>query len=114
MGILGWDVDAEATRTIITAAVEDIDELPGIGDTMVEKFTASAEACDHIAIGAALDSVLTTYVSPLHDAAHAGGHYVLSQLETAVQAYLDGDRQMGEAALGAVDEIPDWTGEEVD
>lgn len=112
MGIIGWDVDDVATRGIITAAVEYIDELPGIGDTMAEKFTAAAEACDHIAIGAALDSVLTTYVSPLHDAAHAGGHFVLSQLENAVRAYLDGDQQMGEAALDAVDEIPDWTAEE--
>lgn len=52
-------------------------------------------ACDSVAIGSMLDTVLTTFVSPLYDAPYNAGNYVLAKLEEAVRAYVDSDDQMG-------------------
>ncbi|NUL47604.1 hypothetical protein F7P69_20715 [Cellulosimicrobium funkei] len=106
MAIEGWTVDAAGTRGVITKTLVPIDDLPGCADDMVTAFSDAATACDHVAIGSMLDTVLQTFVSPLYDASYNAGNYVLVQLEEAVRAYVDSDAQMGEDALASMDDIP--------
>lgn len=106
MGITGWMVDPERTRGVITTALGRIDELPGCADDMAMAFSEAVAACDHMDIGAALDSVLAAYVSPLLDASHRAGNHVLAQLEEAVRAYEDADAQMGHDALEQLRSVP--------
>lgn len=106
MSIDGWTVDPEGTRGVIVKALGHIEELPGCGDDMVTAFSNAATACDHVAIGSMLDTVLETFVSPLYDASYNSGNYVLAKLEEAVRAYVDSDARMGEDALASMDDIP--------
>lgn len=106
MGITGWTVDPEGARGVITKALGHIDELPGCADGMVTAFSEAATACDHVAIGTALDRVLETFVSPLFDASYTAGNHVLAQLEEAVRAYVESDAQMGQDALDLMGAIP--------
>lgn len=106
MAIPGWTVDAAGTRGVIKKALPHIEDLPGCGDDMVTAFSDAATACDHVAIGSMLDTVLTTFVSPLYDASYNAGNHVLAKLEEAVAAYVSSDAQMGEDAVAAIDDIP--------
>lgn len=106
MGITGWIVDPERTRGVITKALSHIDELPGCADDMATAFSEAAAACDHMAIGAALDSILEAFVSPLFEASHSAGNHVLAQLGEAVRAYVDADAQMGHDALDQLSAVP--------
>ena len=107
MALDHWEISVESARTIVSDAREDAERLQGQEDALIRSFTDAAMACDHLDIGAALDSLLHDFAGPLLQAARGAGLSITGQTGKAIEAYVSADETMAERAENAVDLIPD-------
>ncbi len=107
MAIEGWTISSAAS-TIQNESTTEIERFSKIKNKAETAFGDAAEAAEHFEIGAALDSLLTKFLSASVAGAYNSGLHMTESLGKAITAYEDGDSEMAGNAEAAIHEVPDF------
>ncbi|MBG6084939.1 DUF6507 family protein [Zhihengliuella flava] len=111
MAIEGWTVSSAASK-IQNDAVDGVEPFSTMETKAETAISEAAEAAEHFEIGAALDSLLTKFLSSSISGATNSGNYMVEALGDAIEAYEAGDQTMAAEAEKAMYKSPDFAGEQ--
>ncbi|RZU63490.1 DUF6507 family protein [Zhihengliuella halotolerans] len=111
MGWGTWEVHPGNARGVVTRTESEIERLEKKDTPLINRFEAAAEACDHLDIGDALDTLLSDFAGPVLTQARNSGLYFCGKTREAIKGFVDGDEEMAVEAERAIYTMP-ATGEE--
>ncbi|MFB2573393.1 DUF6507 family protein [Micrococcus sp. IITD107] len=107
MALSSWDIEVETARGIVNTTKGHFDKIDQLKVDSQGAVMDAITATDNLEIGQALSMTNNEYLSIMLGSAEAVGDNICLKMHEAINAYVDGDRQVAEDAQAAVSAVPD-------